>query len=212
MKISKFFSGLFALVGICVALSALWLSVHAMDAVPAIIEAPESALEQVESMMARFCDGDYTGASAYLYGKPSLGVDREAEDEVGALIWQAFAQSMSYELVGECYATNEGLAQNIQVTTLDVTAVTDYIEEHARVNIENRARAAEDYDTVFDENDEYREEFIQEVLRDTTQQALDQVDTQVTTEVALHLVWSDGQWWVVSNDSLVKAISGGIAK
>lgn len=212
MKISKFFSGLFGLVGICVAISALWLSVHAMDAAPAIIETPESALAQVESMMDSFCDGDYAGASTFLYGNPSLGVDREAEDEVGALIWAAFETSMSYELVGECYATNEGLAQNIRVTTLDISAVTANIEEHARVNIETRAAAAEDYDAVFDENDEYRPEFIQEVLRDTTLQALEAVDAQITTEVTLHLIWSDGQWWVVSNDALVKAVSGGIVK
>lgn len=212
MRISKFFSGLFGLAGICAAISALWLSAYAMDAAPVIVEAPESALVQVKSMMDSFCGGDYAGASAYLYGTPDLGVDREAEDEVGALIWEAFEKSMRYELAGECYATDEGLAQNIRVTTLDIAAVTAYIEAHARENIESRALAAEDYDAVFDENDEYREEFIQEMLRDTTQQALAQIDTQVTTDVALHLVWSDGQWWVVSNDSLLKAVSGGIVK
>lgn len=212
MKISKFFSGLFGLMGICVAISALWLSVHAMDAAPAIIETPESALEQVESMMDSFCSGDYTGASACMYGNPNLGVDREAADAVGALIWEAFEKSMSYELTGEIYATNEGLAQNIRITTLDISAVTAYIKENARVNIETEAAAAEEYDAVFDENDEYREEFIQGILEKTTRLALEQNAAQITTEVTLHLVWSDGQWWVVSNDSLLKAVSGGIAK
>lgn len=212
MKISKFFSGLFGLMGICVAISALWLSVHAMDAAPAIIETPESALEQVESMMDSFCSGDYTGASVCMYGNPNLGVDREAADAVGALIWEAFEKSMSYELTGEIYATNEGLAQNIRITTLDISAVTAYIKENARVNIETEAAAAEEYDAVFDENDEYREEFIQGILEETTRLALEQNAAQITTEVTLHLVWSDGQWWVVSNDSLLKAVSGGIAK
>jgi hypothetical protein len=98
------------------------------------------------------------------------------------------------------------------VTTLDVAAVTAYIEAHARTNIETRAQAAEDYDAVFDENDEYRKEFIQEVLRDTTNQALIQVTDQITTDVTLHLVWSDGQWWVASNEGLLNAVSGGIVK
>ena len=212
MKVSRFFSGLFGLVGICAALSALWLSAHGMEAAPAIIETPESALEQVECMMDSFCAGDYAAAGSYLYGHPDLGADREAADEVGSLIWAAFQESMTYELAGECYATNNGLAQNIQVTTLDISAVTAYLEAHARANIEARALAAEDYDAVFDENDEYRTEFIQEVLKETTLQALEETDVQITTEVTLTLVWSEGQWWVVSNEMLLKAVSGGIVK
>ena len=212
MKISRFMSGLFGLIGICVAVSALWLSSHGMQAVPAIIKAPESALEQVEGMMESFCAGDYAAAGSYLYGTPDLGADREAADEVGALIWAAFGESMTYELTGECYATDAGLAQDIRVTTLDISAVAAYLEEHARANIEGKAREAEDYDAVFDENDEYRPEFIQEVLKETTILALEETDAHVTTEVTLNLVWSGDRWWVVSNEALLKAVSGGIVK
>ena len=52
MKVSKFFSGLFCLVGLCAAVSAIWLSVHARTAAPAVVEVPEAALEQVQTMMA----------------------------------------------------------------------------------------------------------------------------------------------------------------
>ena len=212
MKVSKFFAGLFAMIGICVAVSALWLSVYARDAAPAIVETPEAALEQVENMMEAFCSGDYVAAEGYMYGNPDMGMDREAADSVGVQIWAAFESSMTYELVGECYATDSGLTQKIQVTTLDIGAVTDYLEAHARDNIEAQAKAAEHYDDVFDENDEYREEFIRRVLDETTQAALKQTDATVTTEVTLNLVWSEGKWWIVSNETLLRAISGGIVK
>lgn len=212
MKISKFFSGLFGLAGICVAISALWLSAYALDAEPAIVTTPESALEQVERMMEDFCAGDYAAASGCIYGTPDLGVDRDAADEVGVMIWNAFESSMEWEMVGECYATDSGLAQNIQVSTLDISAITDYIEENTRGRIEEKAKAAEDYDLVFDENDAYRESFISEVLREVTQEAIDGTTQRVTTQVTLHLVWSQERWWVVSNDELIRAVSGGIAK
>lgn len=212
MKISRFFSGLFCLLGICVAVSGLWLSVHARTAAPAIIEVPASALEQVETMMESFCAGDYAGASTCMYGNPDLGMDREAADSVGVLIWDAFENSMTYELVGECYATNAGLTQKIRVTTLDITAVTAYLEANARNNIEQQAQEAEDYDAVFDENDEYRDEFIRRILEETTVQAIAETRDTVTTEVVLNLVWSEGKWMVVSNEALLKAVSGGIVK
>lgn len=212
MKISKFFSGLFGLAGICVAISALWLSAYALDAEPAIVTAPESALEQVEHMMDSFCDGDYAAASGYLYGTPDLGADRDAADEIGVMIWEAFESSMEWELVGACYATDSGLAQNITVTTVDISAITDYIEANARSRIEEKAKATEDYDEVFDENDEYRDSFISGVLSEVTQAAIQAANAHITTDVTLHLVWSQEQWWVVSNDSLIRAVSGGIAK
>ena len=212
MKISKFFSALFGLIGILAAISAIWLSFYAVDAEPALIAMPESAVEQVESMMDSFCAGDYAAASGYLYGAPDLGVDREASDAVGVMIWEAFQESMTYELVGEAYATDTGLAQDILVTTLDISAVTAYLTAHTQENLEHQALAAEDYDTIFDENDEYREEFIQQVLAETTAQALENTDAQVTTAVTLNLVWSGDRWWVVSNDALLNAVSGGVAK
>ena len=212
MKISKFFSGVFGLIGICVCISALWLSFYAMEAAPTIIETPGSAIEQVESMMDSFCAGDYTGASGYIYGNPNLGVDREASEEIGVLIWEAFEDSMTWELTGECYATDSGLTQNIRVTTLDINAVTDYLEANARTRIEELAQNTEDYDSIFDENDEYRSEYIQQMLLETTREALETTDATITTEVTLNLVWSDGQWWVVSSEALLKAVSGGIAK
>lgn len=212
MKVSKFFSVLFGLIGICVAVSAIWLGFYAAEAEPALVTAPESAREQVESMMNSFCSGDYAGASGYLYGEPDLGMDREASNAVGTMIWDAFQESMTYELVGETYATDTGLAQDIRVTALDISAVTAYLAAHTQENLEEQVRSAVDYETVFDENDEYREEFIQEVLRQTAAQALENTDTPVTTEVTLNLVWSDGQWWVVSNAELLKAVSGGIVK
>jgi hypothetical protein len=212
MKISKFFSGLFCLIGLCVAVSAIWLSVHARTAEPAVIETPKAALEQVQTMMDAFSAGDYTAAQSCILGNPDLGMEREAADSVGVLIWDAFEKSMTWEMVGECYATDSGLTQKIRVTTLDIGAVTAYLEEHARVNIETQAHAAEDYDTIFDESDEYREEFIRQVLEQTTRDALRETQATVTTEVTLNLVWSEGKWWVVSSEALLGAVTGGIVK
>jgi hypothetical protein len=212
MKISKFFSGLFCLIGLCVAVSAIWLSVHARTAEPAVIETPKAALEQVQTMMDAFSAGDYTAAQSCILGNPDLGMERDAADSVGVLIWTAFEKSMTWEMVGECYATNSGLTQKIRVTTLDINAVTAALEANARINIEEAARAAEDYDMIFDENDEYRDEFIRQVLEQTTRDALAQTQATVTTEVMLNLVWSEGCWWIVSSEALLSAVTGGIVK
>lgn len=210
MKISKYFALIFGLLGILAASITVGVSFACLEAEPVLLTAPESAHTQVTKMMDAFCTGDYTTAQSAMYGKIELGVDREAQDEIGRMIWDAFEESMSYELVGECYATDSGLTQNIRVTAMDISSVTGYMEQNVKLVIEERVLAAEDLDTVYDENDEYRDDFVMPILNEVARDAVENHAQNVQTDITLNLVWSDGQWWVVSNDALLKVVSGGI--
>ena len=100
--IKKILSVIFIVIGIAAAVTAVNMGMSNKDADPVLLAPPEAATHQVPGLMDAVCSGDFTAASTYLQGQPNLGVDREATDEVGILIWEAFCDSMSYELVGEC--------------------------------------------------------------------------------------------------------------
>ena len=51
-----------------------------------------------------------------------------------------------------------------------------------------------------------------EVLYDAAKDALEQDAKTVTFEVTVNLVHNNGQWWIVPEDALLTAISGGILK
>lgn len=214
MKVSKFFyalfSVLFGLAGAAAAGFAVYLSFANMNAEPVLKTEPEAAHSQVVDMMDAFCEGDYVTAQSKFYGSTDLGVDREAADEVGTLIWDAFQESMTYELVGEMYATDSGVAQNIRITTMDISSITSALQDSAKTLLEERVLEAEDLDEVYDENYEYKDEFVMSVLCEAAEQAIENDSRTVETEVTLNLVWADGQWWIVSNETLLKAVSGGI--
>lgn len=214
MKISKFFAAVFGLLGICVAAYTVNISFASIDSEPVLRTPPEAAHSRVVQMMDAFCEGDYQTAQSLLYGSTELGADREAADAVGAVIWEAFQDSMTYELVGECYATNSGLSQNIRITTMDIDSVTAYVEANAKTlleeTVQQRIDASENLDEIYDEENQYRDEFVMEVLCEAARQGIENNSETVETEVTLNLVWADDQWWVVSNDQLLKAVSGGI--
>lgn len=210
MKISKFFSLIFGLFGALAAVVTIGVSFASIDAEPVLLTQPEAAHTQVVAMMDAFCAGDYETAQRAMYGTIELGVNRDASDEIGKIVWEAFENSMSYELVGECYATDSGLSQNIRVKTMDIASVTAYLEQNAKDVLDERVRAAEDPNTVYDENDEYRDEFVMSVLLDVARDGIENHAQTIETELTLNLVWSEDQWWVVSNDTLLKAVSGGI--
>lgn len=210
MKVIKILSAAFAAIGVFAAAVAVSLSFMNMNTEPVLLTPPEEAEHQVVAVMDAVCAGDYDQVSALLLGNPSLGVDREPDDAVGALIWDAFTSSMSYELVGECYATDDGLAQNVTLTCLDITSVTANLRDRSQTLLEERVATAEDTSEIYDDSYEYKEEFVMDVLYDAAVQALEEDAQEMTVELMLNLAYRDGHWWVIADNTLLDAISGGI--
>lgn len=212
MKLSKVMGALFGAAGVCAAVLCVSLAFQKMDASPVLVEQPESAREQVAVLMEAVSNNDYAAASAVLQGNPVFGADREPADAVSGMIWDAFVESVSYELVGELYATDSGVAQNITITALDMNSVTVNLKERSETLLEQRVEEAEDPDEVYDENNEYREDFVMQVLYDAAEQALKEDAKLVTSEVAIYMTYENGQWWIVADSALLSAITGGVLK
>lgn len=208
--IKKVFASFFAAVGILSAATAIYIGVNCTDRNPQLLTQPTVAKNKVVMMMNAVCDGDYEQASLAILGTPGLGIDREPADEVGVLIWDAYQQSLSFELVGECYTTEDGLAQNVMLTGMDIESVTVNLKERSQSLLEQRVQEAEDISEVYDENNEYRESFVMKVLYDAAKQALEEDAVENTVELTIKLRYQDGSWWVVADPALLDAISGGI--
>ena len=208
--IKKILSLIFVIVGIAAAIFAVNLSLDNKDADPVLVAPPEEAKLQVVGLMDAVCAADFDKATTYLQGQPELGVDREATDPVGVLIWEALCESMSYELVGECYATEAGLAQNLTVSYMDVTSVTSVLKARSEALLEKRVEEAKDPDEVYDENLQYREDVVMEVLYDAAKAALAEDAATTTVELTVNMVYQNETWWIVADTALLDAISGGI--
>lgn len=208
----RFFSLVFGLIGACAAAAGIYLAVHNMDASPVLVEQPQAAQHQVMTMLDALQAQDYDAVSATLYGTPDLGLGRDAADPVGQLLWDAFADSCGYELVGEFYATDSGVAQNVVITGMEFGSVTENLRQRSQILLEQRVEAAEDMSEIYDENNEYREEFVMDVLYDAAREALAEDARETKWELTLNLTYENGQWWIMPESTLMEAISGGILK
>lgn len=205
-----FFSGIYGALAAFLAAVCICLALVNMNASPVLVRQPQAAMDQVQTMLDALCAGQYDTVSACLYGQPDLGVDREAEDPVGRLFWDALAQSFSYELGDEFHATDSGVALDVTVSAMDLSSVTGNLRDRARTMMEQRIAEAEDADEIYDENSEYREEFVLDALYDAAQEALEQDARQQSWQLTLNLVYENGQWWIMPEQDLLRAISGGI--
>ena len=211
MKALKYLASvLLAAIGICAAAAAVYISTQFVEAKPMLLTPPDVARSKVIMLMNAVSEGDYEEASQSIYGTPSLGVDREASDEVGVMIWEAFQGSITYELLGDCYTTEQGLAQDVSISCMDVTSVTENLKERSQTLLEQRVAEAVDVSEIYDENNEYREDFVMAVLQDAVEEALQEDARSMTVQLTVNLSYQDGRWWVVADEALLDAISGGI--
>ena len=70
--------------------------------------------------------------------------------------------------------------------------------------------ASESLDQIYDDNWQYREDLTQAVLEEAARQAA-AGGSRVERSVTLRLVYEDDRWWVLPNQELIAAISGGLA-
>lgn len=203
-------SGLFFLVGVAVTVLTIGICRTYYDQKPILLEQPEEISSNLTAMLDAVCDGDYELASQSILGKPDFGVSREATDEVGILIWDAYLDSMTYELVGECYVTDSGIAQDVTLTYLDADSVTSQLEQRAKTMLEEKVQNATDVSEIYNENNEYREDVVMKILHDVTLDALREDAKTTTVTITVNLTYQDGQWWIVPEKALLDAISCGV--
>ena len=213
MKIfAKFIGLIFVLLGIGVAVFAVQLSIENLNGIPVLLKPVEEAQEKVTALMDAVCEGDYITAGAMIYGNPDLGASREASDEAGRMIWDALVESYGYQLLGECYATNSGVAQNVSVTYLDISSVTKDLRRRTEDWLETMRDTAEDVSDIYDENNDFKEEVVMEALKRAVSDALREDAKLTSAEFTVNMAYRDGTWVVVSDSALLAAISGNIIK
>lgn len=211
MKIARFFAVIFGVIGTVLMVGTVALCLLSLDAPVGLAELPAAAAECSREVMEAVEAGDFSAASQQMYGQPDLGADREPADAMGALAWDAFVKSISYEFKGECYATDTGIARDASITALEIPSVTEKLHARASALLTQRVEAAEELSEIYDEENNFREDLIDQVLREALEQALEEDAESVTRDVTLGLIYRDGRWWVVPDQALLQAISGGMA-
>lgn len=209
MKAARFFAVIFAIAGLVLMLGTAALCFASLDA-PVKLRNVEAAQECAELVMDAIADGDFTAASENMYYRPNLGVDRGLSQEA-AQVWEIFTDGISYEFTSRCYAQGNGIYIDAVVTVPDIASITDSLESHARTLMNQRITEAQDMDELYDDGNNFRQELIDEVMDRAVALSLAEEPQTLVFETTLGLVYSGKQWWVVPDQGLLNALTGGLA-
>lgn len=210
MSSSRKIAGFFAVIGVILAVLAVWTSFHFRQAIPKLIKQSDGVVACANGMLTAVCDGRYEDAGQWIYGNPSLTTGAEVDSEAGRMIWAKFVDSLSYELVGEPYTSELGVCQNVRITGLDYSSITDHLKERSQALLTERVEAAVDVTEIYDEENNYREDFVMQILRDATEQSLAEDARNKEVSLTLNLIYEGTQWWIIPDLDLMNAISGGV--
>ncbi len=208
--ISKALAAVFLLAGLALGVFAVKLSFDSQNSLPRLLIGSEDAQQAVTAVMDAACHGDFARAEALFYGDVDLGINREPETPVGQLLWQAHVQSLSYRLLGTCYTTATGLAQEVEITYFDRSSVTDTLGSRASSLLQQAIDAADTPQEIYDESGSYREDVVMALVYRAAQEALEAEGKTVTVRVTVNLIYEGGRWQVLAENSLMDALSGGV--
>ncbi len=208
MKIARFFSVIFAVLGFLLLIGSMGLCLVSRNAPIRILEMPQEAVEISESFAQALNDGDLTAAAQLIYGQPDLGAEGAPADPETAAVWNAFLDSICLEYSGKCHAEDSGLSRTGSLEMLDIAAVTEKLPERAQSLVNRKIASAESLTEIYDESGSFRKELVEEILQQALQQSLTQDARTVTREITVKLIHRDGKWWVVPDQALLQALSG----
>lgn len=201
-------SAIFGLIGVLICGFIVYICANFHSEKPILTFSPVGPRERVIGFMDHFCQGEYNEAEKYLLGHPDIGADLPPEDRSAKLIWDAYTQSTSFELVGDCYTTNDGLVQKIRFTYLDISSVTKNLNERSKELLKDRVNSASSVSEIYDANNEYRSDVVNDVLYQAVTEAINEDSVYVTAEVDIYLCYRDNTWWIDSNQTLIDVLFG----
>ncbi len=204
MRARAFFSAVFLVVGTALLVGTLALVLGSLDAPARLISVPEGAAACVDEVVSALSQGDFPEAERRIYGLSEQADSWEPSDEAGALIWQAYLDSITFDPIGAGYATQTGLAWDVTVTTMDISRVTAAASEHAGVLLEKQVSRTE--------GEEYAlsDEQTASLLYEAAQMAIEEEESQIVREIQLNLIQTDGAWYVLPDAQLLMVLSGNL--
>lgn len=201
---------IWAVVAVIAALIALLLCAVG-SAVGTVVAKPKGDPQQTVTTFFDALDaGDYESAYGCLQNCNSLGLEKSPTTDTGIMVYDALKESYSYELYGECITDKLTAYQQLRFDSLDLTAFESDVQEatmtELRKLVQTKSRSE-----IYDANDQYLPSITAEAYKNAVTGVLKTAEAYYTTTwLTVELTYSDGQWLIITDPAMLKAIVGGV--
>lgn len=204
MKLSKIVSALFAFLGMVLLAGGIFLSFANRNAGAPGRAVPQEAKDCATAFLTALNGHDLESARTYLYGNPDLGLSQTSEDPQTAKVWEAFRSSFAVSDIAPFQVSQSEIRLDFTLTTLELKALVN-LPSLARIILDGK----EDQDSLYDENGTLKPQEKTAIMEEALEKTLAEAGS-VNRTCTISLVEAEGRWWVLPNENLLSALSGGM--
>ena len=204
MKLSKIVSALFAFLGMVLLAGGIFLSFANRNAGAPGRAVPQEAKDCATAFLTALNGHDLESARTYLYGNPDLGLSQTSEDPQTAKVWEAFRSSFAVSDIAPFQVSQSEIRLDFTLTTLELKALVN-LPSLARIILDGK----EDQDSLYDENGTLKPQEKTAIMEEALEKTLAEAES-VNRTCTISLVEAEGRWWVLPNENLLSALSGGM--
>lgn len=208
MQTMKRATACWAIAGLLVSLCTLFVLRYGTSHSPAVLADTNAVKDAADQVMSCAAAGDYEGLESLLYGASQLGEAPETDESAQGMIWKAYLDSIEYSFPESAYAVDTKMVLDVCITCLDISSVTDALQDIAPGLMAEKAAQITDANVVYDENHNYRDDFLAEVMAQSASQALSGNTQTIEKTITLQFVRSDDTWQVLPTQELLQFLSG----
>lgn len=210
MKISKLASAVFAVVGTVLLTGSIIASFAALSIPAKAVKPTQEANRLAQKVLGALDDGDFSAVEGCLYGKPTLGLDREPATTEGKLFWDAYRDSVAVTTDETCYGEGTNIYQTARISAMDIPGTLDKLGQRAGELLKQRLDSEAESSALLGEDGQISQTLRDEIRMQALQDVLAEPET-VTTQITFQLVEQDGQWWAVPDQAMLDILSGGLS-
>ena len=195
------------LLAFAAALSGFALTLRAVDAEPILLSSSGEPEDTARAFLDTLCAGDYAAAAEYCVGGlPSEQTPQEGEE---AELYAAMKASWAWERVGEAEKNGIYAALPVEISALDVAALSEGMNDEVNALLARYVDEAERVADVYDESGSYRSEVVARVWDEVWHGRLARAEEFVrSAETVLTLRYTEEGWRVLVSDELLNLLSG----
>lgn len=202
-------NGFWGSIAVLFAAAALLLSIVGMTFGTLVAKPDGDPAETVNAFLEALDRGSYNEAYTYLSDYSSLGLENQAQGDIGALVQQAVRDSFSYSLKGECKVDGLSATQQAELRYLDLKSFSSELELLTNQNLEAIV-AERPRSEIYDENNNYLPSVTDEAYRLALENILSRAEEYCAcVDVELELSYHAGHWQLKTNPQLLNALIGG---
>lgn len=162
----------------------------------------------VSAFFDALTSGKYEECDEYITEYTTLGLNAGIRDESVAKLYSEMLGSFSYSIIGEPVVEGSNARVEVELSRLDIPAALKAAEEKTAIYLRS---AVQDYEgTVYNDDGSYTEELLAAVRAEIVEDIIEsKADYIITENITIQLRYESG-WYIVPDEPLLKALSGGM--